>query len=480
MRIFFRYLLLELIKPFGFCLLATVALWIIVDLFSSLDDFISHGANFGLILKFYGAQIPKMLEMTLPMSILFASLYTIIRLARHSELTALQAGGMSPMVMFSPFLILALGATAVLFVVMAWPATQSEAIREEILADLRSSPNQRGIENRLTFVDKEKNRIWYIKLLKTRSGEAVDVEVLQRGPDGNDVEKYFSSYAEYKNGFWTLHNVKHFTFDEENRVLEQTKHQTIELPGYTISPLQLAYTISDPKQLTLTQLWQFINDSGGADAERLAPFRTQFWYLFAYPTIIFVLIIFAIAMGAEHDRRAGAAAGVFNAIFVLLGFYFTMGFFETMGWGNRMNPVAAAWAGPVAFGLVGILMLSWRFGWLWHLQRLIHGRIAGLGWVPGFQSEGAADRDTLSTSARDLRLKSLKILLDKVTRQNPAYPGDEAKDAKPDASSEKQDAEKESKADDTKEVKGAETSDKAKDEPASGEAPTDAKKEDKS
>src|SRR5437868_221850 len=105
MKIFFRYLTLELVKPFLFCLLACSCLWIVADLFGSLDEFFENHAPWSLIGQYYAAQIPKMLVMVLPVAMLFASLYALLQLSRHRELVAMLASGVAPVQIFAPFMI---------------------------------------------------------------------------------------------------------------------------------------------------------------------------------------------------------------------------------------------------------------------------------------------------------------------------------------------------------------------------------------
>jgi lipopolysaccharide export LptBFGC system permease protein LptF len=72
MKIYFRYLFIRLFGPFAICLAACTLIWIMVDLYGNIDDFLEHRTNILLILRFYLLQIPNMLVQVLPAAILFS------------------------------------------------------------------------------------------------------------------------------------------------------------------------------------------------------------------------------------------------------------------------------------------------------------------------------------------------------------------------------------------------------------------------
>jgi lipopolysaccharide export system permease protein len=419
MKIFFRYLFVELLKPFLFCLVATSALGIILDLSSTLADFVSAGTSVPALLAYYGAQVPKMLEFTIPISLLFASLYVILTMSRRSELLAFQAGGMGPLVMFSPFIVMAAIAMVVHFVMISWPGTQSEAIRERTLKELGTDNSQRNIRYNVIYWDSEKHRFWYVRYLNLASAvQAIDVEILQRRADGSDVEKYFARSAAFENGRWKLINVMQFIYGPNGDVVDQKRHGELPMPTMNIPPQVLAYVTAEPSQMTLTQLWNYLEEfQGKKKPERMAPYATQFWYLIAYPSMVMIMLLFAIAMGNVHDRRVGVAGGVFASIFVLVTFYVVEALVHRLGEGNRLPPMVAGFATPVLFGAAAMLMVAWKFGWLWQVAQ----------WCRQYQSRLATPegtgvpQDMMPASVRDLRLRSLKLLLDKVTKQSPLY-----------------------------------------------------------
>lgn len=408
MKIFFRYLILELLQPFLFCVIACSTLWVVADLFGSLDDFYENKAPWGLIATYYAAQFPRLMVDVLPVAMLFASLYALLTLTRRNELTALQAGGLSSLQLFSPFIVMAVLVAGVLFYDVSWPATKAEARRAMIMREVKEQKQDSTVVRGLIYVDPQRYRVWYIQKLNVTTGQAEGLELLQRDETGRDVEKYFARYGEYTGQFWRLRDVRKNVHDPRGDVVRQETYASTDLDDYTISPSNLVFTQSKPSELTLTELGRFLDGSRGQHESRLAPYRTQYHYLFAYPSSVLVLLGFALALGTKQGRGS-PAGGVFNAIFILMVYLFIMQFFGAMGRGNRIPAFVAAWACPVLFGIIALIMMGFRFGWFWQIQRR---------WKLARAESKVEENPLADMGARDLRLKGLRLLLDKVTKEN--------------------------------------------------------------
>lgn len=408
MKIFFRYLLWELVQPFLFCIIACSSLWIVVDLYGNLSDFYENHTPLNLIITYFLAQLPRLMVDVLPMAMMFASLYTLLSLTKRNELIALQAGGLSSFQLFTPFVTLALVVWGILFYVVAWPANKAEARRAEIMTEVKNHKFDHNVYRGMIYVDQKRNRVWYIQKLNVTTGQAEGLELLQRDSQNHDVEKYFGEFGEYNGQFWRLRKARHFLFNSAGDVIQQESLTAIDLDEYTMSPMDLLFTQSKPTELTLTELSRYLRTARGQLDVRLAPYRTQYEYLYAYPASVLVLLGFALALGTKQGR-GGPAGGVFNAIFILLGYIILIKFFSALGDGNRIPPIVAAWGCHVLFGTVALIMMGARFGWFWQWQR--HWRLATT-------AHATVENPMEDVRARDLRLKGLRILLDKITKEN--------------------------------------------------------------
>lgn len=368
MKIFFRYLFVRLLQPFVICLAACSLIWIMADLYGNLDDFFQNKVSVWQVVRFYSYQIPKMLVFVLPATLLFSSLFTLLNLNRRCELVALQSGGMAPLRLFSPFLLFAFILSLVLALDMSSMAATAEAARERILKQIKGDSANPNVYLNLPYVDGITHRVWFLQKLNTKTGVADGVELLLRDTENNDTAKYLSRKGQWNGEYWQLTNVLELTYNADGTVSDQKLYPAIDLTDITTPPNQLSFISSEPEQLTLWQLYSYLDGSSGQTEDRLAKFRTEWWYRLFYPSSLIVLLLFALVQGTVTDRR-GAVAGVFNSIFVFLAFLIANNIFMAAGRQNRLPAPLAASASELIFASIGLYLLAQRNGWFWSLHR---------------------------------------------------------------------------------------------------------------
>ncbi len=368
MKIFFRYLFFRLLQPFLICVAACAILWIMADLYGNMEDFLNHKIGFFRILQFYSLQIPKMLVQVLPAAVLFSSLFTLLSLNRRSELVALQSGGMAPLVMFSPFFLFAALWVMVMAIDLFGPVATAEVARERILKQVKGQNSGSNVFTNMPYVDRVNHRVWFFQNLDTNSGQAQGVEILLRDTQGHDMEKYFAKEAKWQQTgeFWSLSHVKKVVYGLDNSIQSQKIYEELDMPDITTPPKQLSLIVSQPEQLTVSQLSRYIETSTTTQ-DHLATYRTEWWYRVLYPFSLVVLMLYALLQGTHMQRRS-AVAGVFGSIFVLLAFTMVMNVFLAAGRMNRLSPFIAVVAAQIIFGLIGFYLLAVKNGWWWQLR----------------------------------------------------------------------------------------------------------------
>src|SRR5687768_6457000 len=105
MRLLDRYLLRELLIPLAYCLSGFLIFWVSFDLFSELSHFQEEKLKFAEIARYYAFKMPEFVVLILPVTLLLALLYSLTNHARHNELTAMRAAGVSLMRLSAPYLV---------------------------------------------------------------------------------------------------------------------------------------------------------------------------------------------------------------------------------------------------------------------------------------------------------------------------------------------------------------------------------------
>lgn len=367
MKIYFRYLFARLFLPFAICLAGCTLLWIMVSIYGNLEDFLEHKGSLGttlwIILRYYSLQVPNMLVQVLPASLLISTVWTLLALNRRSEFVAFQAGGMAPFRLFSPFLVFGLIWMVILAFDLNWPAPQSLVTSERLLEQVKGQPAKNNVFTNLPYNDRANRRVWFFQNLDVNQGTAKGLSILQRDADGDDIEQWFAQRGEYTpGGFWRLTGVLHIVYNPVGGVAENKFYQQKDT-DITTPPKQISLVLSQPEQLTVSQLTQYI-DTSTSNPGNLAKFRTEWWYRIFYPLSLIVLMLFGLLQGGRTDRR-DAAAGVFKTILVLVFYVFVSNLVLQMGNHGKLPPFIAAIATQVVFGVIALSLLAAKYGWWW-------------------------------------------------------------------------------------------------------------------
>lgn len=97
MMILDRYLLRQFLQIFLICFCSLVGLYIVIDVFSNLDDHMrnaqEHGSLLALLGEYYGYRVIGFFDSTSGILTLIAAMFTLALFQRFNELTAIQAAG---------------------------------------------------------------------------------------------------------------------------------------------------------------------------------------------------------------------------------------------------------------------------------------------------------------------------------------------------------------------------------------------------
>src|SRR6185503_18846114 len=128
LRILDRYVLRELMAPFGLALLLLTFALEIPPILEHGETLIAEGASWDVVVRVLLTLVPQALGITIPMSLLVGILITLGRLSGDREIVAMEACGVSLARLLRPLLLFAVLATAATTYVMivALPAANQE------------------------------------------------------------------------------------------------------------------------------------------------------------------------------------------------------------------------------------------------------------------------------------------------------------------------------------------------------------------
>ncbi|MCS7062694.1 MAG: LptF/LptG family permease [Methylacidiphilales bacterium] len=335
-----RYLLQSFALPFIFNLLALASLWIIADLFGTLDDFLEHKTPLARVISYYTAQLPLLTYTTLPIALLFAILYSLNQLRRRQELTAILACGIPITTLARPYLLLSVGATTILYLFQQSLIPESQAVRRAILDEIRSRNRDDDWLFNLILRDPEKDQIWFFGRFHRRDHYAESVEILQRH-NGRDLCKYFARRASWDGQSWHLQEVKTLHYSPQNATNQESWDEQLSVPTLTLNPHTILLTKTPAPFLTNRDLQHVIDIHTRTHHPDRFLYMTE--YAFRY-TALFIPLIFSTAafVAGFAELASRRPINVTAAIFILLAYWLIQELSRAMGSSGRFHPYLAA------------------------------------------------------------------------------------------------------------------------------------------
>lgn len=207
MRLLDRYLFREVLVPLGFCLGGFLIFWISFDLFGQLDEFQKWNLSSLEIAQYYLYDLPVLLNTALPVALLLATLYALTTHARHHELTAMRAAGISLWRICLPYFVLGLGLSLALLWINEQVMVDGPERKRELTQRHSNPEGQKSARwrDRVNFRNPSAQRDWSLGSFQLDSGELRQVRVGMPLPQGAYREVTAIS-ARWTNGYWRLTN----------------------------------------------------------------------------------------------------------------------------------------------------------------------------------------------------------------------------------------------------------------------------------
>jgi lipopolysaccharide export system permease protein len=335
-------------------------LFVVIDLFDHLSDFIQKQTPFVLVVKYYFALMPSLLVYVMPISLLLALLYMLWQMMRHNEIIAMRASGIGLGRIMLPVILVGIFASVLVSLVNELIAPKSTYWALQFVERVKSGKDTslRYTYN-LPFKNETEYRIWKIGTFDSGSNILYDAEIVQERTDGSKSETYQAKEARFYDGQWWLFDVSIQQHDYYNYPIGLPRKETIyQTASWSEKPEDFKNEIIPPELLAVSDLKGYVKKRKNLSATTRANYLVNMHSKLAMPWTCLVVVLFGIPCGLRTARQ-GALIGIIAAIIAFFGFYFLMMFGQWLGKMQVINPFTAGWLPNIIFFLMGLLMF-WR------------------------------------------------------------------------------------------------------------------------
>src|SRR5438128_4929072 len=221
MRLLDRYVIRNFLQVYCYCIAGFISIWLIFDVSDNISMFIDQHVPLSLVGRYYATQIPQVLIILLPVSLLLALLFSLGRMSRANEIVSMLTAGVSLPRVLLPLIALGLLTVAATMALNYSLAPHAELVRKTFFSEARGRP-ETLIEGQI-FRNRTDARTWFIQNFRSGSGEFNNVQVLQQDSTDNIVTNYLASRAVYhpESQSWELTNAKVVRYDASGNVTDE-------------------------------------------------------------------------------------------------------------------------------------------------------------------------------------------------------------------------------------------------------------------
>lgn len=348
-----RYLFRQNLFFVVMSMLAGTAVYLLIDLFDHVDEFVSAGVSLSIVLLYFLSKIPLIISQILPAIFLLSTLVQLCLMAKNREYMAMQAGGISPLRLVAVIFSLGLLWGGVQLVFSQAVGVQGDRYAMELWREhVEGKADKSQILQKLWFWNE--NRAIYLDAVNLNSSRARDVSIYVLSEDGSAVKEVIRApHATLQNKHWLLYDATVYNTDG----YIQAVHAEMDFP--IEQQLKVLTALSESAQLEGLSLWQLGDmikrlKEGGSNLESL---RTLWHSKLAYAAAVAVMALIAVALMLWRDNVYITSAVSLVVVFIFYSL-FTVGI--TAGQKGLLPPVVATWGAPVASSLLACLYIFWK------------------------------------------------------------------------------------------------------------------------
>ena len=372
MKLLDRYLLRNFIEPFLICFFGFLAIWLVFDLAGNAEDFIQAHASLKKIAYFYLTQLPQIILISLPVGLLLALIFCLSRMSRSNEIISMLTAGCSIVRVVMPLVLVGAILTGALLALNYEAAPHAEAARKVLLDQISRGrkgeavdlkPGEKEQLEGYLFRERQHGRTWFIRRFRQTTGVLDTVHIAQHGPDGAIVTKWYARRAvfESKTRTWALERGLRVDFNAAGDVEKRTdfQHGVMKIDDWAETPWRIASAQSEPQNLSIGELNEYLHFNSDFPEVQLAPFRAYLYHRWAFPFQALIVVFIGAPLAIVFSRR-GVIGGVAAAIFLYAGLLLSTYLFLALGKGWRINALVSGWGPNAFFFLIGLALLYYR------------------------------------------------------------------------------------------------------------------------
>ncbi|MCM8783729.1 MAG: LptF/LptG family permease [Candidatus Omnitrophica bacterium] len=356
MRIIEKYILKNFLLPLIYISASFVLLFVIIDIFGHLDEFIRAKVELRFILNYYFNYLPIIFVQVLPFSGLLASIYSLGNLQRYNEITAMHSCGIGLFKIIRPYFVIGLMLSILTYILNEKVNPHAFRITYNLKENFEKNKLQRGYIENVTLYGKD-NRIIYARRYDMEKKILYDLVILEHDRKQILTTKITARLAIWEEKTWKLYGIVIYRLDPEGHFLGEPDFREDREMQLTESPQDIIRNDIIAEAMSSDQLRDYVERFKGSSDKIVRRFLVELEQKRVFPFYVFILILLGIPYGLVRQSIGKfMCVGIAFATGIL--FYGMNAVSLGLAKAGMLPPCISAWLVPFVFIVFSIILIK--------------------------------------------------------------------------------------------------------------------------
>jgi lipopolysaccharide export system permease protein len=354
MSVIDRYVSREIIRYCAIVLIAALGLYLVVDFFRRIDNFLEAGLSLSRARVYFELKLPQMIVEITPFSILLGVLIPLGLMKKNNEILALKSSGVNIYYLLRPALIIGLASTIIMFLMSELVVNITLSKANHIWwTEVKKKSAVKLKQNDLWI--KGHRSIYNIAYYNPQTKMIFKIALNYLDNDFRLIKRIDAREAIFRQGQWVFFDGIEQRLDPQDGSYKVSSFKE-RIEPVDFLPDDLTQVIKNPEEMNVKQLYSFIRNAE-SDGYDTTIYWVDFFNKFAYPFICLIMSTIATGVAAMGGRQKNFFVGIATGLVTVFFYWVLHSFCLSLGYGGRLPPFLAAWLSNLLFGLLALFIL---------------------------------------------------------------------------------------------------------------------------
>jgi lipopolysaccharide export system permease protein len=347
-RLFFKY--------FGIVLGVVIVIYLSIDFFQRIDNFLEDGIAPSLIAAFFLYKIPLIVSQITPIAVLLGVLSAFGLMAKNNEITALKSGGISLHYLLLPVGVIGICLTVLLFV-FSEVVVPISVVKANRIEEMKSGAEMKTSRGKNIWIRGDQS-ITHISYYNPADQMISGISIAYFNKNFSLTRRINARSGKYIDGNWVFFDCLIQQYLDSPQEDHEVLFQKENICQIDLQPEDLVRVEKESEEMPFYDLYLYIQkvESEGYDASK---YRVDFYAKTAFPCICFILSLFGAGLALKGSTKEGMMISFAYGILTVFVYWSFYSFCLSLGYGNVLPPMLAAWiANLIFFSAAGLMVYN--------------------------------------------------------------------------------------------------------------------------